>query len=181
MSKKVKAEPRIPYADTKISPDQTKVEISEMLKRHGIENIQWTAFHGEEILRFLKEVNLQGVHRELMFEVKPPRIMAKKRTWNVKEGKYMLVNVPLWAQAWRLVYWYLETKLRAVEWGLVSFEREMMAQITVPLPDGRSTISLGDVIERRIAEDTLVKLPSPEDEGRRVVEAEVVEKREAEG
>jgi hypothetical protein len=63
----------------------------------------------------------------------------------------------------------------------VSFEREMMAQITVPLPDGRSTISLGDVIERRIAEDTLVKLPSPEDEGRRIVEAEFAEKKVDEG
>jgi len=180
MSKKVKAEPKIPYADTKISPEKTKAEISEMLKSHGIENIQWTAFRGEEVLRFLKEVDLKGVRRELMFEVKPPRIMAKKRTWNVKEGKYILVNVPLWAQAWRLVYWYLETKLKAVEWGLVSLEREMMAQITVPLPDG-SVTSLGDVIERRIAEDTLAKLPSPEDEGRKVIEAELVERKEAEG
>ena len=180
MAKKVRAEPKIPYADTKISPDKTKAEISEMLKSHGIENIQWTAFRGEEVLRFLKEVELKGVRRELMFEVKPPRIMAKKRSWNVKEGKYILVNVPLWAQAWRLVYWYLETKLKAVEWGLVSLEREMMAQITVPLPDG-SVTSLGDVIERRIVEDTLAKLPSPEDEGRRVIEAELVEKKEAEG
>ena len=179
MSKKVKAEPKIPYADTKISPDKTKAEISEMLKLHGIENIQWTAFRGEEVLRFLKEVELKGVKRELMFEVKPPRIMAKKRSWNVKEGKYILVNVPLWAQAWRLVYWYLETKLKAVEWGLVSLEREMMAQITVPLPDGSSS-TLGDVIERRIAEDTLAKLPSPED-GRKVIEAELVESKEAEG
>jgi len=180
MSKKVKAEPKIPYADTKISPEKTKAEISEMLKSHGIENIQWTAFRGEEVLRFLKEVDLKGVHRELMFEVKPPQIMARKRSWNVKEGKYMKVNVPMWAQAWRLVYWYLEAKLKAVEWGLVSLEREMMAQITVPLPDG-SVTSLGDVIERRIAEDTLAKLPSPEDEGRRVVEAELVERKEAEG
>ena len=180
MSKKIKAGLKIPYADTKISPEKTKAEIAEMLKSHGIENIQWTAFRGEEVLRFLKEVELKGVRRELMFEVRPPRIMAKKRTWNVKEGKYILVNVPLWAQAWRLVYWYLETKLKAVEWGLVSLEREMMAQITVPLPDG-SVTSLGDVIERRIAEDTLAKLPSPEDEGRKVIEAELVERKEAEG
>jgi hypothetical protein len=180
MSKKVKAEPKIPYADTKISPDKTKAEISEMLKLHGIENIQWTAFRGEEVLRFLKEVELKGVRRELMFEVKPPMIMAKKRTYDVKESKYILINVPLWAQAWRLVYWYLEAKLKAVEWGLVSLEREMMAQITVPLPDG-SALTLGDVIERRIAEDTLAKLPSPDDEGRRVVEAEFVERKEAEG
>ena len=180
MSKKVKAEPKIPYADTKISPEKTKAAISEMLKSHGIENIQWTAFRGEEILRFLKEVDLKGVHRELMFEVKPPQIMARKRSWNVKEGKYMKVNVPMWTQAWRLVYWYLETKLKAVEWGLVSLEREMMAQITVPLPNGSSS-TLGDVIERRIAEDTLAKLPSPDDEGRKVVEAELVERKEAEG
>jgi hypothetical protein len=37
------------------------------------------------------------------------------------------------------------------------------------------------VIERRIADDTLAKLPSPDDESRRVVEAEFVERKEAEG
>jgi hypothetical protein len=57
-----------------------------MLKSHGVESIQWTAFRGEEILRFLREAELKGVRGELMFEVRPPMIMARKRTWDVEEG-----------------------------------------------------------------------------------------------
>jgi hypothetical protein len=180
MSKKAK--PKIPYADTRISPEKTKAEITELLKAYGIEDVQLTSYKGEESLRFMKEVELRGVRRTLAFEVRPPNIRAKKRTWNMKEGRYEKVNVPMWAQAWRLVYWWLESKLKAIEWGLVSLEREMLAQVLIPIKDDRGVVvdekTLAEIVEQRIAEDTLAKLPSPEDAGKKIVEAEVVTREE---
>lgn len=168
---------KIPYENTKISPEDTKAGIEKMLKKNGITDIQWTSTRGEEYLRFAVEATVRGVRRTIGFEIRPPTILAKKRIWNTKQSRYELINVPMWAQAWRLVFWYLETKLKAIEYGLVSVEKELMAQIMVPIGQDRY-VSLGDIIERQIAEDKLAKLPSPEEmeEERTFVKAEEVKR-----
>lgn len=167
---------KVPYADTSISPEDTKAGIEKMLKKNGITDIQWTSTKGEEYLRFAVEATVRGVRRNIGFEIRPPLILSKKRVWNIKLSKYELINVPMWAQAWRLVFWYLEVKLKAIAYGLVSVEKELMAQIMVPIGQDRY-ISLGDIIDRQIAEDKLAKLPAPEEiqeEERKFVKAEEV-------
>ena len=156
--------PTIPYAGTTIDPEDTKADIKKLLKSHGITKIQDTTVDGDDVIRFVGTVN----GRDLTFEVRPPPIYETKRTWNAEKGRYEKLSVYMVAQAWRLVYWYLEAKLKAVKWGLVSIEREFLNQLLV----GPNT--LGDVISERISRDQdILKLEAPPEEGRRAVDAGV--------
>lgn len=147
--------PSLPYANTKASPEKTKAQISELLKRYGIQDIQWTSYRGEELLQFIHRLD-SPKGAEIRFEIKPPVITARRRTWNVKEGHYQIINAPMWAQAWRLVYWYLETKLKAIEYGLATVEREFMSRVMIPA----TNVTLGDAFEKPIIEG---KLALPEE------------------
>ena len=155
---------RLPYAGTKVDPEDTKANINKLLKAHGIQDVQWTTLRGEESLRFIFRTEAKDVG----FEIRRPTILAKKRTWNVKRGKYEAVQVPMLAQAWRLVYWYLDLKLKAIEYGLASVEREFLNQMLV----GPRTV--GDIIEERLSQDQeLFKLEDKtEEEPRKVIEAQ---------
>ena len=168
---------KIPYADTKISSEQTKAEIERMLKQNNIKNMQWTSLEGDDTLKFMQEVEVKGVKRRLIFQVRPPKIFTKKRSYNIKAQRYEKITVPLEATAWRLVFWYLKNKLDAVKYGLSTLEQELMPQILTSLPDGSET-TVGQIIEKAIAEDRLAKLPAPDETEtpeRKVVEVEYKE------
>jgi hypothetical protein len=168
MSKKF-GKTKIWYANTKIDPEDTKADITKRLKIHGItsDHIQWTG----DILKFIMAYEVNGVQKALCFEIRPPHIVANKRTWNTEKARYEKIDVPLTAQAMRLMFWYIDSKLKAIEWGLVDIKEELMQNIIIPGTDTR----IGDVIMKRIEEDTLAKLPAPDTEkpeDRRVIEAE---------
>lgn len=167
MSKKF-GKTKVWYANTKIDPDDTKADITKRLKAHGVtsEHIQWTG----DVLKFIMPYEVNGVQKGIGFEIRPPHIFANKRTWNTEKARYEKIDVPLTAQAMRLMLWYIDTKLKAIEWGLVDIKEELMQNIIIP---GTDTL-VGDVIMKRIKEDTLAKLPAPEadpSEDRRTVEA----------
>ena len=158
---------KIPYANTSVDPEDTKANIKKLLKSYGITKIQETSVDGDDVIRFIGAVN----GRDLTFEIRPPPIYETKRTWNDVKGKYEKVSVFMVAQAWRLVYWYIDAKLKAVKWGLVSIEREFLNQLLV----GPKT--MGDIISERIQSDRdLLKLvDQTQDSPRRVIDAEVKE------
>ena len=164
----------IPYANTKISPEDTKAEIEKLLKEHDIRDIQWTSYQGETTLKFIFKVKVRGVEREIMFSFKPPNISMKKRTYNRGTYRYDTVTMDNLPVSYRLLYWYLKTKLEAVQFGIETVEHEFMSHIMVALPDGQPTTlgeKLADVTE-------MLGLPSFADkkaltaESTRVVEAE---------
>ena len=156
---------KVPYAGTKIDPEDTKANITKRLKQHGINQIQWT----NDVLRFVVPMEIHGMQKGLGFEIRPPHIISNKRTWNSDKGRYEKIDVPLVAQAMRLMLWYVDAKLKAIEWGLVDIKEELMPNIVIPGTDKL----VGEVIMERIANDTLAKLPAPEpEEKRRVIEAE---------
>lgn len=134
----------IPYEHTTIAPEKTKAEIEKLLKDHGIQDIQWTTYKGDTVLRFLWHLNIKGVEKEIMFEFKPP-IIETKRMINTKYGRTK-ATVQLEATAYRLLYWYLKNKLEAVKYGLQSIEKEFLSQAVVALPNGKET-TVGESIE----------------------------------
>lgn len=136
----------IPYKGTTIPPERTKAEIEKLLKKHGVQDIQWTTFKGETMLRFLWKVTVKGVEKEIMFEFKPPVIQAKKRVFSRTDQRNIKAIVQLEATAYRLLFWYLKNKLVAVEFGLESMEKEFLSHAVVSLPNGQET-TIGESIE----------------------------------
>jgi len=159
---------KLPYADTKIDPEQTKIEIKKLLAEYGIKDTQWTTFRGEDSLRFM----FSAKGKDMAFELRPPELFAPKRSYNPKSGKTETMNFPMPRQAWRVLYWYLEVKLKAVKYGLVSLEREFLNQMLVGPPNHLLTI--GEIVEERLSRDQeILKLPeAPTEEEKKEIEAE---------
>jgi hypothetical protein len=159
---------KVPYGGTRIAPEDTQAEIKKLLKKRGILDVQLTSFQGDDVVRFV----VQRGSRSLLFEVRPPHMKAPKRTWNRELGRYEKVEVELSAQAWRLTRDYIEAKLKAIEWGLVTVETEFLPQMVTG--DGRR---LGDIVQENVDHDREVlklEAPVPEDE-RRYVDADYKE------
>ena len=146
----------LPYANTKIPAEDTIANIKKLLKNHGIQDIQETTLSGKSILRFI----FHSPSRDVSFEIKPPTLTAAKKTYDSKSGRYISVNYSMDNQAWRLVYWYLEAKLKAVQYGLVSIEREFLNQM---LTGGENTV--GDYIIEQLERDKgVLRLEAPKTE-----------------
>ena len=141
--------PKMPYMGTKIPAEKTQMDITLLLKRYGVKDLQWTDLKGTLTLKFRHSWVFEGVQKEAMFQFSPPDIRVERRTWNQKLSRYEKVKVPHVAAAMRLLYWYLEGKLKAVTWGLESLEMEMATHVLVPLPDG-SEVTVGEILKKRM-------------------------------
>jgi len=172
----------LPYASTTISPDDTLINIKQLFRKYGIQDIQESTISGNTTLRFVYHAE----SRDATFEIKPPTIMDLKKTWNPKLGRYETVNVPMIAQAWRLVYWYLQIKLKAIDYGLVSMEREFLNQMLGYQKDEKGNIvkeiQIGDYLMEKLEHDKgQLKLEAPKPEEPKAVEAEFRVKEEKTG
>lgn len=143
----------LPYANTTIPVEDTIANIKKLLKSHGIKDIQETTLGGKSVLRFMYHTE----SKDVTFEIRPPPLTAPKKQYNPKTGRYDTVNFPMEMQAWRLVYWYLEAKLKAIEYGLISLEREFLNQM---LASNDKTV--GDYLMEQLERDKgMLKLESP--------------------
>lgn len=104
-------------------------------------------------MEFIAEAKVRGVVKAITVKVSPPHIPIKK---NIR-GKG-LVNTEDPNQEYRLLFYWIKSKIEAVTWGLSTIEREFLSVITTALPDGRN-VSVGDVVEGLIAENKLPSLP----------------------
>ena len=141
-----------PYSNTTVPMEKTKAEIEILLKAYGVKGIQWTSIGNEEDLKFLMEVTVRGVRRELAFQVKPSQVQITKRV----PGRG-LVKTEDRNQEYRLLYWWIKSKLEAVYWGLSTIEKEFLSQVIVSLPNGPTT--MGDVAQEAIAKGSVESLP----------------------
>ncbi len=137
---------RIPYSDTTIPKERTKADIEKMLAEHGIQDVQWTTYHGETSLRFLWHVTVKGVAKEIMFQFTPPIITAKKRVYSATDQRNIKAIMQLENTSYRLLWHYLKNKLEAVRWGMESIEREFLSHAVVSLPTGEVT-TVGEHIQ----------------------------------
>ena len=140
-----------PYRDTEVPYTRTKGEIELLLKTYGVKGVRWTSIEGrDDVLEFLAEPIIRGFKKAITITVSPPHIIIQKKI------KGQVRDTENLDQEYRLLFYWIKSKIEAITWGLSTIEREFLSQITTALPDGR-TVSVGDIIEERIAED---KLPS---------------------
>lgn len=153
-----------PYADTDVHPDTTRIQIDKMLREYGVSGIRWeTDFDLNKVsLEFGIETEIKGVRKRIGIKIEPPTFGANRKTWDPKQGKHIYVIAPNWAQSFRLLFYWLKTKLEAVAYGLNSVEKEFLSQVVMTLPSGVTT-TLGEVAQEAIAGGRLqLMLPSGE-------------------
>lgn len=142
-----------PYRDTEVNYTRTKAEIECLLKSYGVKATRWTSQEGkDDILEFVAEVEVRGVKKAVGISVSPPHIYIQKKLG----GK--LVNTENINQEYRLLFYWLKSKIEAITWGMSTVEREFLSEITTKLPDGR-TVSVGEIVIDLMAEDRLPSLP----------------------
>jgi hypothetical protein len=142
-----------PYAGTVVAPDRTLAQIQELLFEYGCEAVQTTRDQtGRVEIRFTIEVEVQGVRRKIAVRIEPPLLTVTK---GKGRGKTTYSDP---ARSYRLLYWYLKSKLEAVSYGLVSAEREFFSQVLISLPSGDTT-TVGEATEAAFAGSGSLFLP----------------------
>lgn len=130
-----------PYANTDVDPDKTQMEIDKLLQSYGVQGIQWTKRYdlNQVELSFIIETEIEGVKKQIGIKVTPPLFLAKRKTYDKKFGKYVIIEAPNFAQSFRLLYYWLKTKLESVAYGMFPIEQEFLSQVMVMLPNGQRT------------------------------------------
>ena len=148
-----------PYADTEVDAEKTQQDITQLLRKYGVSQINWQIDYDMEqvqldfVIEYMKQED-QTTHR-IAVRVKPPMFAAKRRTWDPKLGKYRKQELANWAQSMRLLFYWIKAKLEAVSFGLNSVEKEFLSDIITTLPDG-SKMTVWDMISRQMANNSLM-------------------------
>lgn len=127
------------YKSTTISPERSKADIDKLLKDFDIKTRAWITKDNEDVLIFEWQVNVNGISKNINFELRPPEIREMKRVWNQRASRTEKISVRNDAVAYRLLFNYIKNKLEAVRVGMVTVENEFMSHIKFSLRDGTST------------------------------------------
>ena len=148
-----------PYGDTSVNADKTQQDITQLLRKYGVEQINWQIDYKMEriqldfIIEYKKQED-QSIHK-IAVRVKPPMFAAQRRTWDPKEGKYVKTDMANWAQSMRLLFHWIKAKLEAVSFGLNSVEKEFLSDIITTAPDG-TRVTVWDLISEQIENSHLM-------------------------
>jgi hypothetical protein len=110
------------YAGTTVSPARSRQHIQDLLERVGAKGFRWTqgvGFPGREQL----DVGLEWEGRDLAF-----RLMITFED----EGEQK--------QKMRALYWFLKTKVEAVQMGLVDMQQEFLPHLLTGSGDKARTV-----------------------------------------
>ncbi len=173
---------KLPYRTSTVSQGRTYGEIIGLLRDHGIKDYQFTTLGGVDVLAFPLKVSHQGKETTFTVKLTVPKLMYMMPKG---KGRYSPKTITyLEKESWRIFWWYLKSKLEAIECGISDEVHEFMYNINQLLPDG-SEMSLGDLIMAKA--DGLSKLAQLEDnssrggfripDGARVIDAEVVDEK----
>ncbi|MCL5732324.1 MAG: hypothetical protein M1285_02900 [Candidatus Thermoplasmatota archaeon] len=138
-----------PYADTKVDAERTQQEITQLLRKYGVSQVNWQVNYDLEqvqldfVIEYQKRED-QSIHR-VAVRVKPPMFAATRRTWDSKLGRYKKEEMANWARAYRMLYAYVKAKVEAIAYGMHTIEEEFMPDIIVRGEDGYE-ITLADAV-----------------------------------
>jgi hypothetical protein len=139
-------------AQYEVSRARTYGEIIGLLEAHGITDYQYLKFEGREVLSFPITVKRADITQKFIVKMSVPRLMYAKRS--VGGGKYARKTMTyLEKESWRVFWWYLKSKLNAVEYGISDDLREFMPTITYKITD-----ATGREKETSIGEEVLENL-----------------------
>ena len=159
---------RLPYKTTTIAKGKTYGDIIGLLESHGISEYQWTRLEGADQLAFPLKVERKGTDQTFLVKLMVPRLMYPKSVGRGRGSPKTLTYLE--NVSWRIFWWYLKSKLEAIEFGISDQVREFMYNIHYSLTDG-SERSLGDTLLENA--EQLSKLGALED--KRGIEVEYTE------
>lgn len=153
----IEIKPIPPYGNTIVPYTRSQSEITDILKKYGCKGIRWTYIEGQEdVLEFMIEANIHGVQKQVAVKITPPHIeVTKRRNTTYGRANVKTTNIN---QEYRLLFHYIKSKIESVVWGLSSVEREFLSDITMKLPNGRSS-TVGEIVMGLVSEDRLQSLP----------------------
>jgi len=155
---------RLPYKNTVITRAKTYGDIIGLLEGHGIKDYRWTRYQGHDVLEFPLVVKRGDVERGFMVRLTVPKLYYTKkmgRAKNAPKKQVYLENV-----SWRIFWWYLKSKLEAIQFGISDEVKEFLYNITYALPSGQQ-VTLGEaVLEHMDRLGQLEALPEEEVEHR---------------
>lgn len=161
----------LPYHKTAVAKGKTYGDIIGLLELHGIKDYQWTKFQGTDMLAFPVKFTYRDMERSFIVKLTVPRLMYPMPTRKGRGAPTKLTYLE--NESWRVFWWYLKSKLEAIEYGISDEFREFMPNITHSLPNG-GEMPLADLILE--SADRLDQLNQLEDKrGPRVVEAVIVD------
>ena len=127
-----------PYERTTVSVDQSKAQISKLLREYGAEGVSWADNFqtGQVQLRFVVR---REDGRVTAFQVTPAGFKEKHKTWDSTKGRAVTVEAPDWPRSMRLLHAWLKSKLESIAFGLTEVEEEFLAQMVIRDAAGRET------------------------------------------
>ena len=99
------------YADTRVPSSRSREQIETLLKRVGVDAFRWTTTSGGEAIEFIWPHEGESLGFRLVIHTEEDRQRAR-----------ML----------RVLFWYLKTKIEAIEAGLVDMEQEFLPHMLMP-------------------------------------------------
>jgi tRNA nucleotidyltransferase (CCA-adding enzyme) len=148
-----------PYADTEVDAEKTQQQITQLLRKYGVSQVNWQINYDMEqvqldfVIEYMKQED-QMLHR-IAVRVKPPMFAATRRTWDPKLGRYKKEDLANWAQSMRLLLYWIKAKLEAVSFGLNSVEKEFLSDIVTTLQDG-SKMTVWEMISEQMEHKSLM-------------------------
>ena len=158
-----------PYADTEVSPTRSKEQIDSLLREAGADGVSWSE-HWAQNRAQLQFIITNEAGRKCMIRIEPPAFVARRKNWNEGKGHYDTVEKPNWAQAYRLLYYYLKGKLQAIALGLRLVEDEFLPDFVVRDQQGRET-TVRELVDHQLASGEIRPALPP---GQDYADAEVV-------
>ncbi|MBF6555536.1 MAG: hypothetical protein IVW52_05090 [Acidimicrobiales bacterium] len=135
---------RKPYIGTSVGVDQSKNQITKLLRDYGAEGVVWgdNFQTGEVNLRFAVQ---REDGRTTIFSITPAAFKEKHTSYDPVKGRSVTIEAPNWPRAMRLLHAWLKTKLESIAYGLTEVEEEFLAQMVVRDASGRETTA-GELI-----------------------------------
>jgi hypothetical protein len=151
-----------PYDGTTVSVEQSKSQVTTLLRQYGAEGVAWTDNFqtGQVNLRFVVS---RDDGRTTQYSITPPPFKEKHQQWNAKLGRREIVEAPNWPRAMRLLHSWLKSKLESIAFGLTEVEQEFLAQMVVRDATGRETTAGELVLEAIETGDGRLALNAPRD------------------
>lgn len=136
-----------PFQNTTVDPYKTKEQIDKLLNEFGVTKTAWQIDLDQNLieLNFEAEAEINGQRRVFFFQIKPSLFESSHRSYNPKTGRSEKIIAPNMAASMRWLYNYVKAKLEAVAYGMITVEKEFLAQVIVSDQHGKPT-TIGDAL-----------------------------------
>ena len=133
------------YGDTSVSVDKSQGAIRKLLLNHDVEATRFTNYASHALIEFVKKVGTD--------QLIPYRIMVKpqvKKRYSGEEPTKAAIDRAE-RQVWRVAYWWLKSKMEAIDFGLVEFEEDFLPYMLIGDDSGGPPVTASQAFFTRIA------------------------------